>query len=468
MAEVSAPWERFGRGLGQGQAYFDEGQTRMGKALAEQLTAFSAARKTEAELAEMERQKQFRDPKYGNKIAGALAGFTDPQTDEVSTYIERGDWAASDPNFAVPMRLDTAQAPSWASPGALQRFNQARAAQMVGLGGKGDSNAEHFAKALDRFIQQGREDSAFPQGVNSPEDLGALEAARKGTLIDFNEAGVMNRRTGKVDWNPLYTKAKDADISAKNADVSKTRAEIDLINLKTQNLRNGKPEGLNLTKDQRWNAELGRVEAIPGSALDQKQKGQFADDQAAFKNLSDSLTAGIAKINKVLDPTNKAGFEANFGGWNAYATSKFPGARDTAKVIESVKADMKRLGLEAMRSGGSIGAMTNAEWPIIEAQIDAISPDLSEEAARQAFQGVAARMEGLKKRATEKFETEWGNRIPQAGGSAPAAPAAPKMTADEVRESVLKARKAIEKNPAAKAQIIERLEKSGITNHGIL
>ena len=180
----------------------------------------------------------------------------------------------------------------------------------------------------------------------------------------------------------------------------------------------GKPTE-RLSPDQRWvkKGDQWVAEVIPGSKLDLKQKGDFATDQSSYGAIAQTTDVLERKVNDLL--SDKAGFASNFGGYNALLTQHLPDALNASKTIESIKADLKGLGLEMMRTGGSIGAMTEKEWPIVEARIAAISPTLSEDKARDEFKNILGYMQGIKKRAGEKLQTEWGDRMPQtpSGGS---------------------------------------------------
>ena len=69
---------------------------------------------------------------------------------------------------------------------------------------------------------------------------------------------------------------------------------------------------------------------------------------------------------------------------------------------------MKGAGLEQLRAGGSIGQITEAEWPIIEKQIDNITPYMGEKAARDALTAIKHRLDNIAERAIETYDTQWG------------------------------------------------------------
>jgi len=62
-----------------------------------------------------------------------------------------------------------------------------------------------------------------------------------------------------------------------------------------------------------------------------------------------------------------------------------------------------------MRSGGSIGQMTEKEWPIVEQMIGSLDPVMGEEDARMAFQKIRARMQRIADDANEIYDNNWSD-----------------------------------------------------------
>ena len=154
----------------------------------------------------------------------------------------------------------------------------------------------------------------------------------------------------------------------------------------------------------------GNVEAIPGSDLYTKQKASYTKDYKGATTVVDKIAEAQAKIDRITAEENAGGFTGNFGGYNAaYATQYFPGqTQDVASDIQSLKADLKNAGLELIRNGGSIGQITEAEWPIIEEQLALLTPMLSEDKARDILANVSARLKNIADRAIETYDMQWG------------------------------------------------------------
>lgn len=165
-----------------------------------------------------------------------------------------------------------------------------------------------------------------------------------------------------------------------------------------------------LEKGEVWNDETGRVEAVPGSKLYLQQKEKHAKSLQSYETVATKVKQMNDKINNILSEDNASAFEGNFGGYDAYATRMLPGENSNLrKQIDSLKSNMKAVGLELMRSGGSIGQMTEKEWPIVEQMLGAIDPVLGEDAARLEFQKIQARINNILQNARSIYGDQWAD-----------------------------------------------------------
>ena len=117
----------------------------------------------------------------------------------------------------------------------------------------------------------------------------------------------------------------------------------------------------------------------------------------------------VQTIDDILSPKNAEAFNSNFGGYSAYATRLQSG--DVARVrnaLTTMASNLKAAGLEEFRSGGSIGAMTEKEWPIVEKQIASLSPEMSAEDARATIADVKRRLKRMRDDAHELYTDTWG------------------------------------------------------------
>jgi len=171
------------------------------------------------------------------------------------------------------------------------------------------------------------------------------------------------------------------------------------------------PGGVKLGPGERATPE-GTVELIPGTKAYNTAAKAHASDSKDAAIVVDKIKAAKDKLKYILSEKNKDGFEYNFGGYYAaYVGQNTPteAAQNMYAKLESLKADLKAAGLEQLRAGGSIGQITEAEWPIIEKQMDSITPYMGEQAARNALVNIQRRLDNIAERATEAYDMQWGD-----------------------------------------------------------
>lgn len=162
----------------------------------------------------------------------------------------------------------------------------------------------------------------------------------------------------------------------------------------------------------------GTAESVPGSDLYRKQNEDFANDYNAnmtVNNYSDNMLEKILGkkgedgeyTDGILSPDNADAFKYNFGWKEANITRELPQAKAVTVKVDTIKENLKRIGFEMMRQTGSIGSMTEREWPIVEKQLESITADMGEEEARRALSNVAERLQRIKDQAKIVFETKW-------------------------------------------------------------
>jgi hypothetical protein len=165
-----------------------------------------------------------------------------------------------------------------------------------------------------------------------------------------------------------------------------------------------------LKPGERWNEEKGVIEAIVGSDIYKKQKQKFSEEYKDANSVIDQTVNGIKKIDEILKPENAQGFASNFGGYTAYGTQYLSGpASDMRKKIDSFKSDMKAAGKQLLAAGGSIGQITEREWPILQNMIASIDPVLSEDEARRTFDDIKIRFNRLIARTRDVYDTQFSD-----------------------------------------------------------
>lgn len=270
------------------------------------------------------------------------------------------------------------------------------------------------------------------QDTGATYDLGPSQSA--GPAVDYSMAPVEIPGYGKgyrLKGDPLSAVLTDGRIVRFGEDTGAARnMDLAQMQMQSERLKNQKAQqeiaqgermasasGMGIPKLEKgeiWNADAGRVDSVPGSSRFITQQGKFSADKRAFDAVAMKTQGAEDKINEILGPKGDTdpseGFKSNFGGYNAYLTQYMPGeSSDTRKKIDSLKSDLRAAGLEMMRSGGSIGAMTEREWPIVEQMMAIISPVLSEPEAAFQLAKIKTKMQQIRNSAQEDFEGSWKN-----------------------------------------------------------
>lgn len=147
----------------------------------------------------------------------------------------------------------------------------------------------------------------------------------------------------------------------------------------------------------------------PNSPIYKKTNKEHSIDLKKLKTSQLGADQAIKKVEAILDEKSSDAFNMNFGGYNA-AISQFIPGDDTQNMrtkINSLKSDLKKAGLEMMRAGGSIGQMTQAEWPIVEQVIETITPLMGEDAAREAFKNIKNYLTQINENAKYIYQDRW-------------------------------------------------------------
>jgi len=251
----------------------------------------------------------------------------------------------------------------------------------------GLSREQAIAKAEQDFETDPQRWTASQIGLSGPQVVDTLK--QKQTQTDLG--GKISTQTEDAFGRPIG----EPTVQAKTP----TTAEI---------ARGGLAEIPKLRPGERYNPETRTVEAIPGSDLYVSQAVKHEKDLKAVKGIERKTQEAIKNIDSILSPENEKGLAQHFGGFGAYAT-QFGGGKtaDVGNLINQFKSSLKSAGLEEFRTGGSIGAMTEREWPIVEAEIASLSPKMSLSAAKAAMRRVQSRLDAMREDARGTYSDTW-------------------------------------------------------------
>lgn len=186
-----------------------EGETRLGKELAQQAAYLGQAHLARARADEIEGRRQYQRPEFASRLAGALAGLTDPQADEADAFVRSGTWGKL-PAITLPEEQAgpvaperEKEAPAWATPQTMASFQRGRSAHLANLGGTGDTSGEGLVKAFRELQERGDFEAAQANPATIPT-YGAAVAASKGSPLWHQGAnGPMQLFTGQENLNDV-------------------------------------------------------------------------------------------------------------------------------------------------------------------------------------------------------------------------------------------------------------------------
>ena len=246
--------------------------------------------------------------------------------------------------------------------------------------------------------------SASPAGQ---EALAAIQRAQTAQI----QQGQLDVSRGRLAFETEQAGKPPAMTPYQEAQIALDREKFEAEKAAKAAVASGEAGPTEPQKGEVWNPEKQRYDVVPGTKLYRESAAKHAEDYKAKTALQDRVAESLAKIDYILAPENKDGFENNFGGYYAaYAGQYMPTeqAQNVKNTIESLKSDITQAGLELMRSGGAIGAITEREWPLLERQIAAVTPYVGEKRARELLANVSQRLKNIAARATETYDTQWG------------------------------------------------------------
>lgn len=211
-----------------------------------------------------------------------------------------------------------------------------------------------------------------------------------------------------VDLDPgreARKRKEELGFAKQEADIAKTLAEAGKYQREGSMAASGMPAGMKLKPGEVWDPERQGVRALPGSDLYIAQKKKHEADRDALKGVLVTEKMAIDKVDSLLSDENLTKL---FGPMYTGQATRLV-APDAQSKLNSLKSNLKNAGLQLIRSGGSIGQMTQQEWPIVEQMIDSLDNSLSEEEGIRRLQSIKAHMQRMGALAREGYESQWAD-----------------------------------------------------------
>ena len=167
-------------------------------------------------------------------------------------------------------------------------------------------------------------------------------------------------------------------------------------------------------------AAIGEKPMSPAQAFKQKQaeaksSGQLRGMDNSFENLSSAANAIVTH----------PGLSSATGLTSLIPSMPGGQASQVDNLISEFKSGVKKTGLDLVRQGGGIGAMSEKEWPIVEGMVAEINPRAGKEAVISQINKVLAKVDQVRQNAyqthNEGFDTSLVPK-PIAPSAVPSAP----------------------------------------------
>lgn len=132
------------------------------------------------------------------------------------------------------------------------------------------------------------------------------------------------------------------------------------------------------------------------------------DSQSAMSTIDTSTDAAT----KIIDIKNDPKFGYIFGGYTEQMLSKFsPGEiAGLQSNVDSLKSTLMVAGLNTMRAGGGVGAITEKEWPIFEKLVASLDQKMDEKTANKRLDEIYSYFDRAKSRASETYQKKWSKK----------------------------------------------------------
>lgn len=408
VAMIAAPWAQAGRQAFQGQNAYEAGRTKMAQALAQQgqmeahANLFNEQAGLMREKAAAEQQRRsFQTPEFGSKIASALAGLSDQQGNDLSSYQSQGNWGVRPAEIMPPDQDGPAApemnkaAPSWYTPDVERKYNLARGAHLANLGATGNSDVAHMTDAFVKLLGQGRLD----QAIADPRFRAALgpsvaAAGGKGEFNNLGTSGVFNQFTGQQDLNEIgKTSAIQNRAQANNANASAAQ------HLASRDLTRSKIGQPTVNPDGSVTAPSAS-KPMPVGALKLQQEGLenlsiASNINPMLQRFSDDIDAGKLRLGPVANMINR--------GKNSTGISD-EGSRNFSSFV----ATLEKLRNDSLRLNKGVQTDGDAQRAWNELMDNINDPDVVKQRIRE-IQETNARAVELHRMNVNQIRRNFGN-----------------------------------------------------------
>lgn len=273
---------------------------------------------------------------------------------------------------------------------ALGQQQQAAQPQQQGQVAQTNALMQQLQPQVDIDVTRPVEVFGKGKGYFGKNDPLSVYDAQGNKIADL---GVDQAATRKLRMDDIEAQTKLAQLERTKAETENARAPVSKA-----------PAGYRMTQD-------GNLEAIPGGPADLKLQGAFNQDTAA-------LSGSTSAMDRLATAANEALNHPGLGGITG-VRSLFPNipggeAADAQAKLNTLKSQVAFGVLQDMRNnsktGGALGAVSDAEGKRLEANLAALENAQSEEQMKESLKKIVEYTEGAKERLRSSFNLRHGGK----------------------------------------------------------
>lgn len=324
-----------------------------------------------------------------------------------------------------------AQAMGMVNPAVEQAKQQQSAMQGADL-----QTPEGLRAAAKKMLDVGNQKSAYLLGQKATE----IENARATAALaqqkqDESEQFRRDQLTAKIEQDKAALEARakyeQGILDSKSASEETKRAIAQQHDQTLLMIKNMDAQNKQLIASMRESSKIGEKPISPAQAFKQKQlEAKSAGQLRGMDNSVENLTSAATAI------TSHPGLSSATGLTSLIPSIPGGAASQVDNLINEFKSGVKKTGLDLVRQGGGIGAMSEKEWPIVEGMVADINPRAGKEAVIGQIQKVLAKVDQVRQNAYQTHNEGFDTGLAPKPISPSAPPPVPKVVSPQDQQAL--------------------------------
>jgi len=302
---------------------------------------------------------------------------------------------------------------------------QQQAAQMQGaMQGADLQTPEGLRAAAKKMLDVGNQKSAYLLGQKAAElekEQAATALAERKQTFQENEALQLKKdqlaqaaelKKAQLEQAAEAARLRSEDRQASTQQRADAAAEANATKLQIAQLM-AEMKRMGIEAKQSAQGVMTPAQAFKQKQAEAKSSGQLRGMDNSFENLTSAA-------NKIV---NHPGLDAATGLSSLVWSRPGGEASQVENLLSEFKSGVKKTGLDLVRQGGGIGAMSEKEWPIVEGMVAEIDPKAGKDAVVSQINKVLAKVDQVRQNAYQTHNEGFDAQLaPKPISTPPAAP----------------------------------------------